>query len=102
EFFMRRTLQDSPNGFQYTFAGVAGELEIVRFVFEEDRVRVVRAAPLIDRPGSTEVDVETLMSIPAQYVKLVTTDAQGEPLARPRHIRTTRDDRGAIAVLNWA
>ncbi|MCC7440375.1 MAG: zinc-dependent metalloprotease [Bdellovibrionales bacterium] len=102
EYLMRRTLQDSPNSFAYTFAGASGALEIVRFVPEEGSIRVVRAAPLVSRPGTTPVDNETLMIIPASYFRPVMTSATGQALTRPRYVHADHTASGAIARVSWS
>lgn len=101
DFLFRRTLQDSPNAFQYTFAGASGRLEIVRFLFEKERVRIVRADPLLNGGGTTDVDSETLMSLPANYVRLVSVDAQGNRLETPRIVAALPDEPGALAYVDW-
>ncbi len=101
EFFFRRTLQDSPNGFQYTFAGSSGPLDLVKFVFEKNQVRVARVDALLMGDGANEVDQETIMSLPATYIILKNTDEAGNLLASPRTVPASFDDKGAIAIVDW-
>lgn len=102
EFLMRRTMQDSPNTFSETFAGSAGPLEIVKFEFDMDRVRVVRADPLLAGNGGSSVDKEILISLPAKYFKLSVFDTRGNRLSVPQMQATTHTDSDAIAEINWA
>ncbi len=101
EFLMRRTLQDSPNTFSYTFAGTSGRLEIVRFNFEPTKVRVMRVDPLLVGQGSSVNDSETLMSFPAEYVRLANTDEEGNISTSPRPVPARFDERGALARIDW-
>jgi len=106
EFLLRRTLEDSPNSFNYTFAGSAGDLEIVKFRFTKDEVQVVRAEPLTpqnsDIGGNTSIDEEVLMSFAADYKKKQSTDDHGNELARPNFVKAQHDEKGAMAYVNWA
>ncbi len=105
EYLMRRTMQDSPNGFDNTFPGANAEPEITRFVFEEKGMRVVRADAIRKIGGSTDLDRETLMYIPAAYFRRETTDSQGNPLASPRYVPVKFDgkiDGKTVAYLDWS
>ena len=102
EFFMRRTLQDSPNTFSYTFAGSSGNLDIAKFNFTPNTVEVVRSRPIVNSSGTTSSDNDRLMIFPAMYYKLITKDSQGNVLAAPRPVQTNYDDPDAIADIDWA
>jgi len=102
EFLFRRVLVDSPNTFNYTFAGAAGGLEIVKFVFDSDSVEVKKSKPGLDKPGTTDVDEEVLMRIPVYgYYRLTDKDMQGRPLGSVQYIRTWSGDPQATAIINW-
>lgn len=101
EFLYRRTLEDSPNSFDYTFAGSSGPLEIVKFSFEKDRVRIVRADPMAKSTGSNAIDLQDLMSLSAQYMREVTTDANGNRLAKPRLVSADPTHPDAVAFVEW-
>ena len=101
EFFMRRTMKDSPSTFSFTFAGASGSLELVRFVPEDGRIRIVRADTLLGKDGATAVDKETLMAIPARYYRLVNFDEKGNPLAQPRAVTAHFSEEGALAQVDW-
>ena len=101
EFLFRRTMEDSPNSFDYTFAGEAGPLEIVRFVFEKDKLRIVRTDAMIPTRGGNRVDLMDLMSMPVQYVREEKTDAQGNLLAVPRVVPADASHPDAVAYVSW-
>ncbi|MBU6375393.1 MAG: zinc-dependent metalloprotease [Bdellovibrionales bacterium] len=101
EFFFRRTIEDSPNSFDYTFAGSSGPLELVRMIFEKDRLRIVRADAMIPTKGNTRVDLDDLMSLPVQYFREEKTDAQGNALASPRVIPSDSGHPDAVAYVSW-
>lgn len=102
EFLFRRTMEDSPNSFDYTFAGSAGPLEIVKFVFEKDSVKVVRSQPLLRTDGTSAVDVEPLMIIPASYFREVKVDARGNTLVDTDFTLASHTEKDAIAYVDWS
>ncbi len=102
EFFMRRTLKDTPNAFEYTFAGSAGGLEIVRFEFEKSSVKVVRADARLPVLGANDNDRETLLSFPASYYLPVKVDATGAPIDYVRYLDATESTPGAVAYVNFS
>lgn len=102
EFLFRRTLQDSPNSFDYAFAGLAGDLEIVKFEFEEKVVKVIRGEALLTTSGNSSVDKEVLMEIPAQYVVMTTLAPDGSQLPYERPVPSTHTNPQAIAIVDWA
>jgi hypothetical protein len=101
EFLFRRTVEDSPNSFDYTFAGSSGQLELVRFIFEKDKMRIVRADAMIPTKGGNRVDLTDLMSVPVQYVREEKTDSQGGLLANPRVVPTDHTHPDAVAYVSW-
>ncbi|MFN7684087.1 MAG: zinc-dependent metalloprotease [Oligoflexia bacterium] len=101
EFLFRRTLEDGPDSFEWTFAGLGGPLEIVRFVFEKNRVRIVRADSLSGARASNRVDLADLMSLPVEYFRESLMDAQGNRLAGPRLVPAVWDHPDAIAFVQW-
>lgn len=102
EFLFRRTLQDSPNSFDYAFAGLAGDLEIVKFEFAEKVVKVIRGEALLSTSGNSSVDKEILMEIPAQYVVMTTLAPDGSQLPFERPVPSTHTNPEAIAIVDWA
>jgi hypothetical protein len=101
EFLFRRTMEDSPNSFDYTFAGSAGPLEIVRMVFEKEKVRLVRADAMLPVKGGNRVDLSDLMSLPVSYVREEKHDAQGNLLAVPRVVPADHTHPEAVAYVSW-
>lgn len=101
EFLFRRTLQDSPNRFPLAFTGVGAKLEIVRFVFDQDRVYVRRARALSPNPNTTDVDYENLISLSAKYKRAVHRDRSGQKLSSPKCVDAKPNEPGAFAVVDW-
>ncbi len=101
EFLFRRTMEDSPNSFDYTFAGSAGPLEIVRMVFEKDKLRLVRADALLPVKGGNRVDLSDLMSLPVKYVREEIRDERGNLLATPRVVSADHTHPDAVAYVSW-
>jgi hypothetical protein len=100
EYLLRRTLEDSPNDFEYAFPGQIANLEIVKILFEKDRVRVVRADKKAAL-GSNSLDQATLLLFPAEYRKAVFRDEAGNPSLTARFVRTSFEDPQAQAVIDW-
>ncbi len=101
EFLFRRTLLDSPNRFPLTFPGLNGQLEIVKFYFEEERVVVKRAYALDPHPNNTETDFEELISLPARYYVRRNQNERGEDLWSDEYIESSPQAEGAIAIIDW-
>ena len=96
-FTFRRVLEDSPNIFNYTFAGSksAWHVEIVNFEFEKDRVVIKRSAPLLDKKGTSDVDTEALLEFEAEYYRKSQNDNGGIVYVPSHH-----NDERAFAVVN--
>ncbi|MBI3535312.1 MAG: hypothetical protein HY072_07490 [Deltaproteobacteria bacterium] len=101
EFLFRRTLQDSPNSFSYVFPGLSGALELVRFQFLLQSVKIVRSEPLTKVSASSPVDHESMMILPVKYFKKITQDANGIKLSRANFIQTNYSDPEAYAEIQW-
>ncbi len=101
-FFVRSMLTDVPNLFPGVFAGAASELERVKFDFKEGRVDVLREKALLQRDRTTRSDIETLMSFPVAYWRVVDRDAQGAQLAQPRYEPARRSDRDVLAEIDFS
>lgn len=97
EFTFRRVLEDSPNIFNYSFAGSKAtfHVEIVKFHFEPDRVLVKRSRPLLDKTGSTNLDTEPLLAFEAEYFRESKNDKGGIV-----YVPASHNDERAIAVVN--
>lgn len=100
EFLYRRVLSDAPNLFDYTFAGSAGNLEIVKFLFSEDSVKIIRAKPLLSKTGTTDVDDEILLEFDASYFKNIYFDANGNKYAHPRLVKASFDEKDALVFID--
>lgn len=101
EFLFRRQLIDSPNSFEYGYAGAAGDLQIVKFEFTDNYLNIKRSGPLTKLNGTTAVDEEILLSFPVSYYKKVNKNSQGELLPKPNYFSSNYSDPEALAVLNW-
>ena len=101
EYLFRRTLEDTANHFRITFPGIQGALEIVKFRFEKERMVVYKSDTLRPTEGTTNIDLEELLSIPATYLTVEYKDSKGQPLDRPVYRKATFDEPGAVAVFDW-
>ncbi|WII72882.1 hypothetical protein QJS83_03230 [Bdellovibrio sp. 22V] len=100
EFFFKRTLEDAPVTTIFP-PGMAGNLTIVKFEMQENRLVVRKADKLIDfKSGSNDTDFEELMSIPVKYLKHETKDAAGADYAMSRLVSASRQDAEYIE-LDW-
>ena len=85
DFYFKRTLQEYPGQVGIgLFKGTSGGLMMVNFTLEEGRINVVRTDLSVNLPHSQESGKETVMSLPAEYYREVTTDNQGYVLTMPR------------------
>ncbi len=102
EYMMRRVLEDSPNVFDFTYAGSkdSWHVEIVKFQFDSDTVYIKRSQPLLGRTGTTDVDDEVIMSFPVEYKREINFDSQGNRLAVTRYEDSTHLDEQAVAIVN--
>jgi hypothetical protein len=100
-FLYRRTLIDSPGNFPHSFAGSAGDLEIVTFFFKEDLLEIKRSYDLLHKEAASDVDQETLLAFPVTYYKYKKTDNQGRPLSAGQLVKTTFTDPKAMAYVSW-
>lgn len=100
EFFFKRTLQDAPVTTDFP-PGMAGNLTIVKFELQENRLVVRQADKLIDfKSGSNDSDYEELMSIPVKYFKHDAKDASGAQYSMARVVPASRVDAEFIEV-DW-
>lgn len=99
EFFYRRTFEAASNMFLGR-TGTSGDMVIVRFELEDDRIVVRNQMSLITYTGQGPKDREELMSFPVKYVRMVRTDAQGAPLTIPTAQQTTKE-KAEYAIVDW-
>lgn len=97
EFLFRRTFEDAASSLTAFGPGASGNLEIVKFDLEDDRIVVRRADAINGERRASDIDKEELMSIPATYIKL--TDASGTIRVTPQE---TTKDRADYVKLNWS
>ncbi|MEE3080075.1 MAG: zinc-dependent metalloprotease [Bdellovibrionota bacterium] len=102
EFMMRRVLEDSPNVFNYTFAGSAGgwTVEMVKFEFNKDTLVIKKSTPTLSKTGTTDVDKEVLMSFNISYYRELLFDDLGKKLEVPKYLKSSHDDPQAFGVIN--
>lgn len=96
EFLFRRTFENASATLTGFGPGASGNMDIVKFEFERDRMTVKRLTPINGANQTTEIDKEELMSIPAKYFQ--TRTAQGAAIIPARE--TTPDKADAIS-LDW-
>lgn len=100
EFFFRRTLQDAPVTTSFP-PGMAGQLSIVKFDMQENRLVVLKTDKLVDfKSGSNEKDVEEVMSFPVKYFKHEARDSSGAEYSVSRMIPTSRAQAELIQI-DW-
>ncbi len=104
EYMMRRVLEDSPNVYNYTFAGSAGgwNVKLVKFVFDADAVYVKNSRATLAKTRTTEVDEEIIMSFPVRYVREIKFNDDGEKLRVKRYEASDYLDDQAFAIVNLA
>ena len=99
EFFYRRTFEAASNMFLGR-TGTSGDMAIIRFELEDDRIVVRNQMSLITYTGQGPKDREELMSFPVKYVRMVRTDAQGSQLTVPTAQQTTKE-KAEYAIVDW-
>jgi hypothetical protein len=96
EFLFRRTFEDAASSLSAFGPGASGNMEIVKFDLEDDRIVVRRADPINGERKAGEIDKEELMSIPVRYLKY--NKKNGIVVNQP--IAATRFDAEIIS-LDW-
>ncbi|MEQ1721969.1 MAG: zinc-dependent metalloprotease [Pseudobdellovibrio sp.] len=99
EFFYRRTFEAASNMFLGR-TGTSGDMTIIRFELEDDRIVVRNQQSLITYTGQGPKDREELMSFPVTYFRLDSTDAMGNKLTMPAFKKTTKQD-AEYARIDW-
>ncbi|MFN7454409.1 MAG: zinc-dependent metalloprotease, partial [Pseudobdellovibrionaceae bacterium] len=97
EFQMRRTFEDGSASIMVFGPGASGELDLVKFEFEKNRLVVRRADAINGDSKPSTVDREELLSLKASYVKRV---AGSDPLD-PKYEETT-PARAERVIVDWA
>lgn len=96
EFLFRRTFQDAASTLMAFGPGASGNLDIVKFFFEKDRLVVKRVTSINGDKNPGEIDHEELLSVPAVYLE--TKTAQGLTLSPAR---VTTPDKADAVQLDW-
>jgi len=99
EFFFRRTLEDV-SAMGKMSGGMAGNVQLVKFVLEENRLVVQKTLGAIDFKKTTNMENEEVLSLPVTYVKRQLKDAAGNPLSVPKYVPATKED-AEYATLDW-
>ncbi|KHD89280.1 MAG: hypothetical protein OM95_04375 [Bdellovibrio sp. ArHS] len=100
EFYFRRTFEDASNMMLIGKSGTSGDLSVVKFELEKDRLVVRNQKALIRYEGQTAKDKEELMSVPVKYFKLETVDADGVALHVPKLIDAKKEDAEYLEI-DW-
>jgi hypothetical protein len=100
EFYFRRTFENGSNMMVIGKAGTSGDMSIIKFELENDRIVVRNQKALIQYVGQGPRDKEELMSIPVKYFTLESSDATGATLQVPRLIEASKDDAQYIEI-DW-
>lgn len=100
EFYFRRTLESASSMFNANMIGLSGDMVVVSFSLENDRLVVRNQMSLIAYTGQGPRDREELMSFPVKYLRVVNKDATGNTLTVPKTEETTKE-RAEYAVINW-
>lgn len=99
EFFYRRTFENASNIFLGR-TGTSGDMTIVRFELEDDRIVVRNQQSLITYTGQGPKDREELMSFPVKYIRMNKISANGTVLSIPVSEVTTKE-KAEYAVIDW-
>lgn len=99
EFMFRRTFEDAASSFLGR-TGTSGDMAIVKFELENDRLVVRNQLSLIAYTGQGAKDREEIMSIPVKYYYSTRQDAHGSDLVLGSLIETTKDKANYIK-LDW-
>lgn len=96
EFLFRRTFEDASSTLMAFGPGASGAVDIVKFVFDKDRLVVKRVTSINGDTNPNEIDFEELMSVPAVYLQ--TKTAQGLTLSPAR---VTTAEKADAVQLDW-
>lgn len=99
EFFYRRTFENASNIFLGR-TGTSGDMTIIKFELEDDRIVVRNQQSLITYTGQGPKDKEELMSFPVKYFRMNNISASGAILSIPLPEKTTRE-KAEYAQIDW-
>ncbi len=99
EFFYRRTFESASNMFLGR-TGTSGDMTIIRFELEDNRIVVRNQQSLIQYTGQGPKDREELMSFPVKYIRMKKISTDGAALAIPVAEATTKE-KAEYALIDW-
>ncbi len=99
EFMYRRTFEDASNMFLGR-TGTSGDMSIVKFELEDERLVVRNQESLIKYTGQGAKDREEIMSIPVKYYVLQKENANGVPLITPQLVESKKE-KAEYIKLDW-
>ncbi len=99
EFMFRRTFEDAATTFLGR-TGTSGDMALVKFELEENRLVVRNQLSLIQYTGQGAKDREEIMSIPVKYYYVSQRDAHGSDLVLGSLVETTKENANYIK-LDW-
>ena len=100
EFYFRRTFEDASNMMVVGQTGTSGDISIVKFELERDRLVVRNQKSLIQYVGQGAKDREELISVPVKYFKLEKVDADGVAVTVPKLIDAQKEDAEYLEI-DW-
>ncbi|HWU41933.1 MAG TPA: hypothetical protein VN132_00805, partial [Bdellovibrio sp.] len=80
--------------------GTSGDLSVVKFELEKDRLVVRNQKALVQYVGQGPKDREELVSVPVKYFKLEKVDADGVALQVPKLIDAQKEDAEYLEI-DW-
>jgi hypothetical protein len=99
EFYYRRTFEGASNMFLGR-TGTSGDMAIVKFELEDDRIVVRNQQSLISYTGQGPHDREELMSFPVTYVRMESMDENGSVMTIPIYRAVTKE-KAEYAIVDW-
>ncbi|MDG0815594.1 zinc-dependent metalloprotease [Bdellovibrio svalbardensis] len=100
EFYFRRTFEDASNMMVVGKTGTSGDMAVVKFELEKDRLVVRNQKALIQYIGQGPKDKEELVSVPVKYFKLETVDADGVAVQVAKLIEAKKEDAEYLEI-DW-
>ena len=99
EFLFRRTFEDAATSFLGR-TGTSGDMAIVKFELENDRLVVRNQLSLIQYTGQGAKDREEILSVPVRYFYVSKNDANGSDLILGSLVETTKE-KATHVKLDW-
>lgn len=99
EFFFRRTFEAAASSFLGR-TGTSGDMVIVKFELEDDRLVVRNQMSLITYTGQGPKDREEVLSLPVTYYRYVTQNNNGVQLSLPK-LEETSKEKAQYLKIDW-